>query len=75
MSKPRGHVLSGQQVRLSGEVVSLTERLNCSTPQPKVSLVTDPGTGDVLEIHVECSCGEHIVLDCHYDGEFAIRET
>ncbi len=74
MSRSRGHVLSGQQVKLSTSAVSLADQFKCAPRQTQVHLETDPVTGDVIEIHITCACGEHIVLDCHYDGEFAVRE-
>lgn len=75
MLKTRGHVLSREQVKVSGDTVSLTDRIRCNEKQPTISVQTDPVTGDVIEIHIACSCGEQIVLDCHYDGEFAVRKT
>ncbi|MCA9034216.1 MAG: hypothetical protein KDA91_03745 [Planctomycetaceae bacterium] len=67
-------VLSGNNVRFSGQVVSLADRIRCGNEVPEVSVETDPETGDIIEINIRCRCGEQIVLDCHYDGEFGVHE-
>lgn len=65
---PRGRILSRGQVRVSDAPVRLDQQNGCGTQQPvRVTLETDPVTGEVTEIHVHCSCGEVTVLQCRYD--------
>ncbi len=65
---PRGRILSRQQVKVSDAPVRLDSQANCGSGQPaKVTLETDPVTGEVTEIHVHCACGEVTILECRYD--------
>jgi hypothetical protein len=36
-------------------------------PDPAVTLRKDAASGRITQIEVTCSCGEVIVIDCHYD--------
>ncbi len=72
-SGTRGRILSRSQVSVSESPVALGEKQKCVQRKAAVSLKTDPSTGDLLEIRVECSCGEVTILECHYDGEIAVR--
>ncbi|MBL8816037.1 MAG: hypothetical protein JNL58_08400 [Planctomyces sp.] len=65
---PRGRILTRQQVRVSDAPVRLDSQASCSSGQAaKVTLETDPVTGEVTEIHVHCACGEVTILECRYD--------
>ena len=70
---PRGRILSRDQVRVSDAPVSLEIQKQCSSGSTDVRVETDPITGDLLAIHVRCSCGEVTVIDCHYDDETKVR--
>ena len=74
-TKSRGRVLSRQQVQISASPVAVGEGHRCSHGTPQVHMKTDPQSGDVLEIHIRCGCGDDIVLECHYDGEVAVRDA
>lgn len=79
----RGRVLSGQQVRVSSAPVTLApmsvapQHHHNMNPQNSIAqngagsatirMESDPVTGEITEIHIECSCGELIVLECHYE--------
>ena len=64
----RGRVLSRQQVRFSDAPVRLGSQARCPQSESSVSLRTDPDTGDVLAIIVQCSCGEVTVVECNYEN-------
>jgi hypothetical protein len=65
---PRGRILTRQQVKVSDAPVRLESQSTCLSSQPaKVTLETDPVTGEVTEIHVHCACGEVTILECRYD--------
>ncbi len=67
-SGTRGRILSRQQVRFSDAPVRLGTQPRCTQSQSSVSLRTDPDTGDVLAIVVQCGCGEVTVVECNYDS-------
>jgi hypothetical protein len=70
----RGRILSSQQVRLSDAPVSLEMVTSCTPKSSRISVETDPLTGDILSISVICSCGEVTRLDCHYNDETQVRQ-
>ncbi len=65
----RGRVLSSQQVRFSEAPVRLGSKSRCNNQDSTVSVRTDPLTGDVLAIIVNCGCGEVTVVECSYETE------
>ncbi len=64
----RGRVLSSQQVRFSDAPVRLGQQTRCQQNEAKVSVKTDPDSGDVVAIIVECGCGEVTVVECGYSA-------
>lgn len=62
----RGRVLSSQQVRFSDAPVRLGQSSRCPREETKVSVQTDPDTGDVVAIVVHCACGEVTIVECGY---------
>lgn len=62
----RGRVLSSQQVRFSDAPVRLGQKSGCRTEAANVSVRTDPETGDIVAIVVQCGCGEVTVVECNY---------
>lgn len=70
----RGRVLSRSQVHVSEAPVTLAEKQTCVRRPASVRVETDPETGDILEIHIACGCGEITVLECHYDGAVDVRQ-
>ena len=68
----RGRVLSSQQVRFSDAPVRLGQQSRCSNEESTVSVRTDPLTGDVIAIIVNCGCGEITVVECAYESESAV---
>ncbi len=68
VANSRGRVLSSQQVRFSDAPVRLGQKLGCRTEEANVSVRTDPDTGDVIAIVVQCGCGEVTVVECDYGG-------
>ena len=65
----RGRILSRQQVRFSEAPVRLGAQTHSLHSEPSVSVKTDPETGDVVEIVVQCICGEVTVVTCDYGGK------
>ena len=66
VSSVKGRVLSSQQVRFSDAPIRLANHTRCLPIQERVSVVTDPATGDVTSIVVRCECGEVITVECGY---------
>ena len=66
VSSVKGRVLSSQQVRFSDAPIRLANHTRCMPIQERVSVVTDPATGDVTSIVVRCKCGEVITVECGY---------
>ncbi len=66
VSSVKGRVLSSQQVRFSDAPIRLANHTRCMPIQERVSVVTDPATGDVTSIVVRCECGEVITVECGY---------
>ncbi len=62
----KGRVLSGQQVRFSDAPIRLANQPRCAPAADRITLQTDPVTGDVTCITVQCECGEVIKLECEY---------
>lgn len=63
----RGRVLSSQQVRFSDAPVRLGQQMRCHREESTVSIRTNPETGDITEIILQCGCGEVTVIECSYD--------
>ena len=63
----RGRVLSSQQVRFSDAPVRLGQQVRCHRDESTVSVRTSPETGDIMEIILQCGCGEITVIECSYD--------
>ena len=59
-----GPILTGRQVRLNPHPIRVAEKHGGGIPQ--VTLQRDQ-QNQITEIHIRCSCGELIVLDCDYD--------
>lgn len=71
MSAPagtKGRVLSGQQIRFSNAPVRLANHSRCVPGADRITVNTDPATGDVTSIVVRCDCGEVITVECEYAG-------
>ena len=64
----KGRVLSGQQVRFSDAPIRLANQPRCAPAADRITLQTDPVTGDVTCITVQCECGEVIKLECEYSS-------
>lgn len=64
----KGRVLSGQQVRFSDAPIRLANQPRCVPAADRITLQTDPVTGDVTCITVRCECGEVIKLECEYSN-------
>jgi hypothetical protein len=62
----RGRVLSGQQVRFNDAPIRLANQTRCVAAADRVTVQTDPATGDVTSIVVRCECGEVITVECGY---------
>lgn len=62
----KGRVLSSQQVRFSDAPIRLANQTRCVPTTEQVSVITDPGTGDVTSIVIRCECGEVITVECGY---------
>jgi hypothetical protein len=62
----KGRVLSSQQVRFSDAPIRLANQTRCLPASERVSLKTDPATGDVTAIVIQCECGEVITVECGY---------
>ncbi len=62
----KGRVLSGQQVRFNDAPIRLANQTRCLTAAERVSVNTDPVTGDVSSIVIQCDCGEVITIACSY---------
>ncbi len=62
----KGRVLSSQQVRFSDAPVRLANQTRCVSMAERVSVNTDPITGDVTSILIRCDCGEVITVECGY---------
>jgi hypothetical protein len=71
MSDSRGRILSRQQVRFSEAPVRLGTQARCNQAESKVSMRTDPLTGELRAIIVHCGCGEVTVVECNYESENA----
>jgi len=64
----KGRVLSSQQVRFSDAPIRLANQTRCVPTAERVSVKTDPTTGDVTSIVIRCDCGEVITVECGYGG-------
>ncbi|MCA9012054.1 MAG: hypothetical protein KDB01_20015 [Planctomycetaceae bacterium] len=64
----KGRVLSGQQVRFNDAPIRLANQPRCAPAADRITLETDPVTGDVTCITVRCECGEVIKLECEYSN-------
>jgi hypothetical protein len=62
----KGRVLSSQQVRFSEAPIRLANQTRCVPASERISLKTDPTTGDVTSIVIQCECGEVITIECGY---------
>jgi hypothetical protein len=63
----RGRVLSSQQVRFSEAPIRLANHTRCAPTAERVSVNTNPATGDVTSIVIRCDCGEVITVECGYE--------
>lgn len=66
VSSAKGRVLSSHQVRFSDAPIRLTNQTRCMPIAERLSVNTDPATGDVTSIVVHCECGEVITVECGY---------
>ena len=64
----KGRVLSSQQVRFSDAPIRLANQTRCLPTAERISVNTDPTTGDVTSIVIRCDCGEVITVECGYGG-------
>lgn len=62
----KGRVLSSQQVRFNDAPIRLANQTRCLPSSERVSVKTDPATGDVTSIVIQCECGEVITVECGY---------
>ena len=62
----KGRVLSSQQVRFNDAPIRLADQTRCLPASERISVKTDPATGDVTSIVIRCECGEVITVDCRY---------
>jgi len=62
----KGRVLSSQQVRFNDAPIRLANQTRCLPASERVSVKTDPTTGDVTSIVITCECGEVITVECAY---------
>ncbi len=62
----KGRVLSSHQVRFNDAPIRLANQTRCSPASERVSVKTDPTTGDVTSIVIQCECGEVITVECAY---------
>ena len=72
IQQQRSRVLSQTDVRVSNSPVrvgdkDMTASVTHTHSSPEVSVQRN-SIGDVVEIHVRCSCGETTVINCQYDG-------
>jgi hypothetical protein len=65
----KGRVLSSQQVRFSDAPVRLANQSRCLPTAERVSVKTDPTTGNVTSIVIRCECGEVITVECGYEAK------
>jgi len=63
----RGRVLSSQQVRFSDSPVRLGQQARCAGEASVVSVRTDPETGDLIALILQCGCGEVTMVECTYE--------
>jgi len=63
----RGRVLSSQQVRFNEAPIRLADQSRCLPTAERISVKTDPASGDVISIVVQCECGEVITVVCAYE--------
>jgi hypothetical protein len=68
VASAKGRVLSGQQIRFSNAPVRLANHPRCIPGADRITVNTDPVTGDVTSIVVRCDCGEVITVECAYAG-------
>ncbi|GEM_PF-846783 len=71
----RGRVLSSQQVRFSDSPVRLGQQARCAGEAAVVSVRTDPETGDLMAIILQCGCGEVTVVECNYGAPAAAESA
>jgi len=64
----KGRVLSGEQIRFSDAPIRLANHTQCVTTAERISVKTDPTTGNVTSIVIRCECGEVITVECGYGG-------
>jgi len=64
----RGRVLSGQQVRFNDAPIRLANQTRCVPSAERITIQTNPETGDVTSIIVRCECGEVITVECGYEN-------
>lgn len=62
----KGRVLSSQQVRFSEAPIRLVNQPKCVPAAERFTVKTDPATGDVTSITIQCECGEVITVECGY---------
>ena len=65
----KGRVLSCQQVRFSDAPFRLINQARCAPAAERVSVTTNPATGDVTSFVIRCDCGEVITIECGYEQE------
>jgi len=62
-------ILNKQKVRMSGSGVMVGCTPSGPQSEPVVVLRRDSHSGRIEQVEVTCSCGEVVMIDCHYGQE------